>query len=132
MPYSFGEVKSRVEFTVMFNSERAFPHTQRQLKGLGLNSCVALRKSLRLIGKKRFQFNGEHQDWTLEQWNKVMQCDKSGFTLFQGDGHIKDRREADAVMHPSYPRYFYIFREDISTYLVCSRDKLTINTRMQN
>ena len=49
----------------------------RELKGLGLNSCVALR---RLIGK-RLQFAREHLDWTLEQWMKVMWSDESRFTL---------------------------------------------------
>ena len=32
---------------------------------------------------------------------KVMWSDESRFTLFQGDGRIRVRREADEVMHPS-------------------------------
>ena len=32
---------------------------------------------------------------------KVMWSDESRFTLFQSDGRIRVRREADEVMHPS-------------------------------
>ena len=56
---------------------------------------------MRLVGLKRFQFAREHKDWTLEQWKKVMWSDESRFTLFQSDGRIRVRREADEVMHPS-------------------------------
>ena len=55
---------------------------------------------MRLIGEKRLQFAKEYKGWTLEQWKKVM-WSKSRFTLFQSDGHIRVRREADEVMHPS-------------------------------
>ena len=44
----------------------------------------------------------EHKDWTLEQWKKVMWSDESRFTLFQSDGGIRVRREADEVMHSSW------------------------------
>ncbi|KAF7646280.1 hypothetical protein LDENG_00190250 [Lucifuga dentata] len=76
---------------------------RRELKGLGLNSCVALRKPLisQANQKKRLQFAWEQKDWTLEQWKKVMWSDESRFTLFQSDGRIRVRREVDEVMHPS-------------------------------
>ncbi|KAF7652311.1 hypothetical protein LDENG_00098550 [Lucifuga dentata] len=90
----------------MFNSESKNISTctmRRELQGLGLNSCVALRKPLicQANQKKRLQFAREHKDWTLELWKKVMWSDESRFTLFQSDGHIRVRREADEVMHPS-------------------------------
>ena len=74
---------------------------------MGLNSCVALRKPLisEANQKKRLQFAREHKDWTLEQWKKVMWSDESRFTLFQSDGHIGVRREADEVLHPSCLQY---------------------------
>ena len=56
---------------------------------------------MRLIGKIRLWFAREHNDWTLEQWKKVMWSDESRFALFQSDGRIRVRREADEVMHPS-------------------------------
>ena len=70
---------------------------------MGLNSCVALRKPLISDAnqKKRLQFAREHKDWTLEQWKKVMWSDESRFILFQSDGRVRVRREADEVMHPS-------------------------------
>ncbi len=70
---------------------------------MGLNSCVALRKPLisEANRKKRLQFAREHKDWTLEQWKKVIRSDESRFTLFQSDGRIRVRREANEVMHPS-------------------------------
>ena len=69
--------KTTVELRAMFNSESKSISTrtmQRELKGLGLNSCVALRKPLisEANRKKRLQFASEHKDWTLEQWKKVM------------------------------------------------------------
>ena len=71
---------------------RAFPHTQceGELKGLGLNSCVAVRKPVVIEAnrKKRLQFAREHKDWTLEQWKKVMWSDESRLTLFQSDAPI--------------------------------------------
>ena len=98
--------KTTVELRAMFNSESKSISTRtmwRELKGLGLNSCVALRKPLisEANRKKRLQFAREHKDWTLEQWKKVMWSDESRFTLFQSDGRIRVRREADEVMHPS-------------------------------
>lgn len=38
---------------------------------------------------------------TLDEWKKVIWFDESRFTLFQSDGCIRVRREADEVMHPS-------------------------------
>lgn len=98
--------KTTVELRAMFNSESKSISTRtmrRELKGLGLNSCVALRKPLISDSnqKKRLQFAREHKDWTLEQWKKVMWSDESRFTLFQSDGRIRVRREAGEVMHPS-------------------------------
>ncbi|KAK3544716.1 hypothetical protein QTP86_026116, partial [Hemibagrus guttatus] len=59
----------------------------QELKGLGLNSCVALISEANR--KKRLQFARDHKDWTLEQWKKVMWSDESRFTLYQSDGHIR-------------------------------------------
>ena len=61
---------------LMFNSESKGTSCimQRELKGLGLNSCVAVRKPLvsEANQNRRLQFTGEHKDWTLEQWEKVI------------------------------------------------------------
>uniref|UniRef100_A0A8C9RQZ3 Transposase Tc1-like domain-containing protein n=1 Tax=Scleropages formosus TaxID=113540 RepID=A0A8C9RQZ3_SCLFO len=98
--------KRTVELTVMFNSESKSisTHTmQRELKGVGLSSCVALRKPLiseANRGKKGFNFLRSIKNWTLEQWKKAMWSDESRFTLFQSDGSIRVRREADEMMHP--------------------------------
>ena len=64
----------------MFNSESKIISTctmRRELRGLGLNSCVVLRKPLisEANQKKRLQFDSEHKDWTLEQWKKDMWSD---------------------------------------------------------
>uniref|UniRef100_A0A3B4B4M1 Transposase Tc1-like domain-containing protein n=1 Tax=Periophthalmus magnuspinnatus TaxID=409849 RepID=A0A3B4B4M1_9GOBI len=64
-----------LELRAWFNSESKsiFIRTiRRELKGLGLNSCAALRKPLisEPNRKKRFQFARERKDWTLEQWKK--------------------------------------------------------------
>ncbi len=85
----------------MFNSESKSIYTCTMWREL--NSCVALRKPLisEANRKKRLQFAREHKDWTLEQWKKVMWSDESRFTLFQSDGRIRVRREANEVMHPS-------------------------------
>jgi len=57
----FGE-KTKVELTAVFNSESKNTHTvQRELKGLRLNSCVALRKPVigeANRGKKGFNLIG--------------------------------------------------------------------------
>lgn len=76
----------------------------RELKGLGLSSCVALRKPLisETNWEKRLQIAREHKDWTLEKW-KVMWSDESRVSLFQSDGYIRVRREEDAAMHPLSP-----------------------------
>ena len=88
----------------MFDSESKSICTRtmrRELKGLGLNSCVRKPLISEANRKKRLQFAREHKDWTLEQWTKVMWSDESRFTLFQRDGRIRVRREADEVMPPS-------------------------------
>lgn len=68
----------------------------RELKRLGLSSCVALRKSLisEANWEKRLQIARQHKKW------KVMWSDESRVTLFQSDGYFRVRREEDAVMHP--------------------------------
>uniref|UniRef100_A0A3B5RET6 Tc1-like transposase DDE domain-containing protein n=1 Tax=Xiphophorus maculatus TaxID=8083 RepID=A0A3B5RET6_XIPMA len=98
--------KTTAELRSMFNCESKSISTRtmrRELKGLGLNSCVAVRKPLisKANQKKRLQFPREHKDWTLEEWKRVMWSDESRFTLFQSDGRIRVRREAGEVMHPS-------------------------------
>ena len=90
----------------MFDSESKSISTRtmrRKLKGLGLNSCVALRKPIisEANWKQRLKFAREHIDWTLEQWKKVMWSDESRFTLFQSDGRIRVRGDADEVMPSS-------------------------------
>ena len=90
----------------MFNSESKSIYTcamRREHKGLGLNSCVALRKPLisEANWKKKAPIAGEHKDWTLEQWKKIMWSDEYRFILLQRDGRISIRREADEVMPPS-------------------------------
>lgn len=74
--------------------------THRELKELGVNSCVAVRKSLISEAnlKNRPHSAMENKDWTLEQW-KFMWSDELRFTLFLIDGHIRLRRESDEVMH---------------------------------
>lgn len=57
---------------------------------MGLNSCVALRKSL--IGEANWKENnllGRNKDQNLKEWKKkVMWSDEPKFNLFQSDGHI--------------------------------------------
>ncbi len=60
----------------MFNSESKSISTRtmrRELKGLGLNSCAALRKQL--ISEANRKKGLDIKDWTLEQWKKVMWSD---------------------------------------------------------
>ena len=38
----------------------------------------------------------------MEKWKKVMWSDESRFTLFQSDGRIRVRREADEVIPGTY------------------------------
>ena len=88
--------KTTVELRAMFNTESKSISTrtmQRELKGLGLNSCVVIRKPpiSQADWKKRLQFAREHKDWTVEQWKKVMWSDESRLTLFQSDGPIRVR-----------------------------------------
>ena len=49
-------------------------HGKQNLKGLGLNSCVALRKPRisEADQERRLQFVRENKDWTLDLWKKVM------------------------------------------------------------
>jgi len=70
---------------------------QRELKRLGLNSCVALRKPLinEANRNKRLQFAREHKDWTLERLKVVVWSDQSRFTQFQSDGRTRVKREVD-------------------------------------
>jgi len=69
--------KTTVELRAMFDSESksiSKRTMRKELKGLGLNSFVALRKPLisEANGKKRLKFAREHKDWTLEQWKMVL------------------------------------------------------------
>ncbi len=69
---------------------------RRELKGLGLNRCVALRKPLISEANWKKRLGHKRLD------SGAMWSDESRFTLFQSDGRIRVRREADEVMHPSY------------------------------
>lgn len=72
------EEKTSVELRAKFNSDskrRSIQTMGRELKGLGLNICVAV--PVMQPGKKRLQFPREHKDWTLEQWKTVMWSDES-------------------------------------------------------
>ncbi len=97
-------VKTTAELKAMFNSESKNISTRtmwRELKGLGLNSCVALRKTFisEANMKKRLQFIREHKYWALEQWKKVMWSDESRFTPFQSDGASEERRMKWCIHH---------------------------------
>ena len=92
--------KSTAEFTAMFKNERkriskCTVWRVKRLEGLGLNSCVALRKSL--ISDANWRQKGLE----CKDCKKVMWSDESRFTQFKTDGHIRGRRKADKVMHPS-------------------------------
>lgn len=79
---------------------------------LALNSRKSLKEKKKkkketLIGeaiqkKKGVQFAREHKDFTRAM-GKVMWPDEFRVPLFQSDGCIEVRREADEVMHPSCP-----------------------------
>lgn len=98
--------KTTVEVGAMFKSENKRLSTgtmQRELKGLGLNSCEAPRKPLisKANWERRLTFSGKHKDWPPEPRKKVLWSDESRFTLLQSYGRVRVRREADEVMHPS-------------------------------
>ncbi len=81
-------------------------HNAKGTQGIGTKQLLALRKPLiseakRKKGFVRLKLAREHNKWTLEQWKKVMWSDESRFTLFQSDGRIRVRREADELMHSS-------------------------------
>ena len=88
--------KTTVELRAMFNSKSKSISTRtmrRELKGLGPNSCIALRKPL--ISE------ANHKRLDSGAMEKVMWSEESKFNLFQSDRCIMVRREADEVMHPS-------------------------------
>ena len=68
-----------------------------------LNGCVALRKPhiSEDNQKKKLRFAREQKIGLWSDGKKVMWSDEARFTLFQSDGDIRVRREADEVMHPS-------------------------------
>ena len=98
--------KTTAELSATFNSASKSISTckmWKELKGLGLNSCVTLRKPLvseanqkkgfNLLGSIKIGFNGS---------NGRRSCGMSpDLSLFQGDGCIRVRREADEVMRSS-------------------------------
>lgn len=61
---------------------------QRSLKKYGFRSCVAAKKPLLTDEHKRIRYIWckEREDWTLEQWGRVIWSDESRFCLFKSDG----------------------------------------------
>lgn len=67
---------------------------KRRLQKAGLHGRIALRKPLlrKENKKKRMQWARLHQNWTLEDWHKVLWTDESKFELFGSRRRIFVRR----------------------------------------
>lgn len=66
----------------------------KKTQGLGLNSCVVLRKTLSEANlKKGFNLLGSIKIGLWSDGKRSHGTDESRFTLFQSDGHIMVRRE---------------------------------------
>ena len=75
----------------------------RELKNTHLRKCKSTKKPLvsATNWKKCLEFAQNHQNWTVEQWKKVMWSDESRFTLFQNDGCVRVWCEPHEAIDPS-------------------------------
>ncbi|KAJ8254683.1 hypothetical protein GJAV_G00196010 [Gymnothorax javanicus] len=60
--------------------------------GLRRRRSVSVRMLTPDHHQQRLQWAQEHQDWTLEQWKKVVWSDESQFVLHHVDGRVRVRR----------------------------------------
>lgn len=75
----------------------------RRLRAAGLKGCVATKKPLLRPQnkKKRLAWAKKHQDWTIEQWNKVLWTDESKFEIFGSKRKVFVRRLPTEKMIPA-------------------------------
>ena len=75
---------------------------RRNLKKVGLRSCVAQRKpAISAVNHaKRLQWAREHQHWTLRQWKTVMWTDETSISQFQQGRSCQVWRESHEAGHP--------------------------------
>ncbi|KAJ8276573.1 hypothetical protein COCON_G00083250, partial [Conger conger] len=78
-------------------------HTvHRTLLRMGLRSCrpVAVPVLTPVHRRKRLEWARERQNWTLEQWKKVVWSDESRFLLHHVDGQVRVRSLPGEEMAP--------------------------------
>lgn len=92
--------KTAPEITAEMNEHREKPISvstvKRRLQQAGLHGRIAMKKPLlRKVNKqKRFKWAREHQNWTAEDWSKVLWTDESKFEIFGSRRRTFVRRSA--------------------------------------
>ena len=88
----FGQISTAVDAFNQIDSENgaifSVQTVRRALKNQGLYSYVKKRKPLltKIHRKRRYAFAQKHQNWTMDDWRRVLWTDESKFNLFGSDG----------------------------------------------
>ena len=80
--------QARNNFVQSSGTVASLSTVRRALYEAGYHSRVAVRKPFISVKNRqdRLKWCRRHQEWTDEQWKKVIWSDESRFTLFQSDG----------------------------------------------
>lgn len=94
---SLKEIMANVDVNASINTFR------KELQKLNLNSRIARKKPFinERQRRRRLEFAKEHQNWTLEDWRRVIFTDESSFQTSSCSSIVRVRRRPNEVMLPS-------------------------------
>jgi transposase len=79
------------------------------LKEVGIRSRIAAKKPFlsTVHRQRRLEFARKHQDWTVEDWRKVIWCDESTFEIGKNSRQVRvwrtvDEKYSDSCLAPSF------------------------------
>ncbi|KAG2193075.1 hypothetical protein INT47_008900 [Mucor saturninus] len=94
---TLNKIMANVDVNASINTFR------KELRKLYLNSRIARKKPFinEKQRKRRLEFAKQHQNWSLEDWRKVIFTDESSFQTSSCSSVVRVRRRPNEVMLPS-------------------------------
>src|ERR1700738_3051 len=77
---------------------------RNELQSLGFHSRIVDKKPYlsQKHREKRLDFARRHQNWTVEQWRKIIWCDESTFEIGRNSRRVRVIRKAGEKYQPEH------------------------------